>query len=82
MRRSGRFRIVLTSGLKSRLQSLVELPEDVIQQTANPLALRQECLSRFRKAAFSLHVEEHFRCTKRDRENDTSTRGPTLYKVV
>ncbi len=68
MRRAGHFRIVLASWLEEQIESLVELPEDVIQQAANPLALRQECLSRFRKAAFSLHVEEHFSRTKRDRD--------------
>ena len=33
-----------------------------------PDALRKERLSRFRQAAFSLHVEEHFSRTKRDRD--------------
>ena len=30
--------------------------------------MRSERLNRFRKAAFSLHVEEHFSRTKRDRD--------------
>ena len=34
----------------------------------SPEALRQERLRRFREAAFSLHVEEHFSRTKRDRD--------------
>ena len=47
---------------------MVELPSEVVQQAQSPEALRQECLRRFRHAAFSLHVEEHFSRTKRDRD--------------
>ena len=68
MRRSGRFRLVLTSWLEEQIAALVDLPEEVIQQAENPLQLRKECLRRFRQAAFSLHVEEHFSRTKRDRD--------------
>ena len=68
MRRSGRFRIVLTSWLEEQIASLVDLPDDVIQQAGSPDAVRKECLTRFRQAAFSLHVEEHFSRTKRNRD--------------
>ena len=39
-----------------------------MQQSESPDSIRNECLSRFRQAAFSLHVEEHFSRTKRDRD--------------
>ena len=68
MRRSGRFRIVLTSWLEEQIAALVDLPDDVVNQAKNPDAILQERLSRFRKAAFSLHVEEYFSRTKRDRD--------------
>ena len=68
MRRAGRFRLVLTTWLEEQIAALVDLPEDVIQQAGSPDAIRKERLSRFRQAAFSLHVEEHFSRTKRDRD--------------
>ena len=68
MRRSGRFRIVLTTWLEEQIAELVDLPADVIQQCESPDAVRKECLSRFRKATFSLHVEEHYSRTKRNRD--------------
>ena len=68
MRRAGRFRIVLTSWLEEQIQNLVDLPPEIIQQADSPDALRQERLSRFRQAAFTLHVEEHFSRTKRERD--------------
>ena len=68
MRCAGRFRIVLTTWLEEQVASLVDLPEDVIHQAESPDALRNERLSRFRKATFSLHVEEHFSRTKRERD--------------
>lgn len=68
MRRAGRFRMVLTTWLEEQIAALVDLPEDVIQQAGSPDAIRKERLSRFRQAAFSLHVEEHFSRTKRDRD--------------
>ena len=68
MRRAGLFRSVLTAWLEEHIALLVDLPDDVIQQAASPEALRRERLKRFRKAAFSLHVEEHFSRTKRDRD--------------
>lgn len=68
MRRAGRFRLVLTTWLEEQIAALVDLPEDVIQQAGSPDAMRKERLSRFRHAAFSLHVEEHFSRTKRDRD--------------
>ena len=68
MRRSGRFRIVLATWLEEQIASLVDLPPDVIQNAEGPDSIRLERLSRFRQAAFSLHVEEHFSRTKRDRD--------------
>ena len=68
MRRAGRFRMVLTTWLEEQIAVLVDLPADVIQQAGSPDAIRKERLSRFRQAAFSLHVEEHFSRTKRDRD--------------
>ena len=68
MRRTGRFRVVLTSWLEEQIAALVELPAEVVQQSESPDSIRNECLSRFRQAAFSLHVEEHFSRTKRDRD--------------
>lgn len=68
MRRAGRFRIVLATWLEDQISALVDLPDDVIQNANSPDALRKERLSRFRQAAFSLHVEEHFSRTKRDRD--------------
>ena len=68
MRRAGRFRVVLTTWLEEQIAVLVDLPADVIQQAGSPDAIRKERLSRFRQAAFSLHIEEHFSRTKRDRD--------------
>ena len=68
LRRAGNFRIVLTSWLEEQIATLVDLPEDVIQKAESPYLLRQERLKRFREAAFSLHIEEHFSRTKRDRD--------------
>ena len=68
MRRAGRFRMVLKTWLEEQIAGLVELPDDVIQQADSPDSIRKERLDRFRQAAFSLHVEEHFSRTKRDRD--------------
>jgi len=68
MRRAGSFRVVLTIWLEEQIAALVDLPVEVIQQAANPDAIRKERLRRFREAAFSLHVEEHFSRTKRNRD--------------
>ena len=68
MRRTGRFRVVLTAWLEEQIEKLVDLPAECIQQAGSPDVLRQERLSRFRHSAFSLHVEEHFSRTKRDRD--------------
>ena len=68
MRRAGRFRLVLTTWLEEQIAALVDLPDDVIRQAESPDAIHKERLSRFRKAAFSLHIEEHFSRTKRDRD--------------
>ena len=54
--------------LEEQIAALVDLPDDVIQQAVSPEALRKERLDRFRQSAFSLHVEEHFSRTKRDRD--------------
>ena len=68
MRRAGRFRVVLTTWLEEQIAALVDLPDEVIQQAESPDAIRNERLHRFRQAAFSLHVEEHFSRTKRERD--------------
>ena len=68
MRRAGLFRLVLTTWLEEQIALLVDLPAEFVQQAESPEALRVERLSRFRQAAFSLHVEEHFSRTKRDRD--------------
>ena len=68
MRRAGRLRIVLTTWLEQQIEGMVDLPEDFLQQAESPEAIRQERMRRFREAAFSLHVEEHFSRTKRNRD--------------
>ena len=68
MRRTGRFRVVLTAWLEEQIVALVDLPDEVIKQVNSPDAIRKESLRRFRHASFSLHVEEHFSRTKRDRD--------------
>ena len=68
MRRAGSIRVVLTIWLEEQIAALVDLPSEVIQQAENPDAIRKERLRRFREAAFSLHVEEHFSRTKRNRD--------------
>ena len=68
MRRSGRFRIVLTAWLEEQIEGLVDLPEELIQEAESPEFIRQERLRLFREAAFSLHVEEHFSRSKRERD--------------
>ena len=62
------FRMVLTTWLEEQIAALVDLPPDVIQKAESPDAIRKERLNRFRQAAFSLHVEEHFSRTKRNRD--------------
>ncbi len=68
MRRAGRFRTVLTTWLEDQIEALVDLPMDVINKSSSPYDVRKERLRRFRDAAFSLHVEEHFSRTKRNRD--------------
>ena len=68
MRRTGRLRVVLTAWLEEQIVALVDLPDEVIKQVNSPDAIRKESLRRFRHASFSLHVEEHFSRTKRDRD--------------
>ena len=68
MRRAGQFRVVLTTWLEQQIESLVNLPEEFLRQAGSPEAIRHERLRRFREAAFSLHVEEHFSRTKRERD--------------
>ena len=68
MRRAGKFRTVLTTWLELQIESLVDLPEDFLREASSPEAIRLERMRRFREAAFSLHVEEHFSRTKRDRD--------------
>lgn len=68
LRRTGRFRLVLTAWLEEQITAMVELPPERLQQLEGPEAIRQERLRLFREAAFSLHVEEHFSRSKRDRD--------------
>ena len=68
LRRTGRFRLVLTSWLEEQITAMVELAPERQQQLESPEAIRQERLRLFREAAFSLHVEEHFSRSKRDRD--------------
>ena len=68
MRRAGKFRIVLKTWLELQIESLVVLPEDFLREAGSPEAIRLERMRRFREAAFSLHVEEHFSRTKRERD--------------
>ena len=68
LRRTGRFRLVLTAWLEEQITAMVELPPERLQQLKNPEDIRQERLRLFREAAFTLHVEEHFSRTKRDRD--------------
>lgn len=68
LRRTGRFRIVLTAWLEELITAMVEIPPERLQQLESPEAIRQERLRLFREAAFSLHVEEHFSRSKRDRD--------------
>ena len=68
LRRNGRFRLLLTTWLEEQITAMVELPPERVQQLENPEAMRQERLRLFREAAFSLHVEEHFSRSKRDRD--------------
>ena len=68
LRRTGRFRLVLTAWLEEQITAMVELAPERLQQLASPEAIRQERLRLFREAAFSLHVEEHFSRSKRDRD--------------
>ena len=68
LRRTGRFRMVLTAWLEDLITSMVELPQERLQQLDSPEAIRHERLRLFREAAFGLHVEEHFSRSKRDRD--------------
>ena len=68
LRRTGRFRMVLTAWLEEQIAAMVELPPERLQQLESPEEMRQERLRLFREAAFSLHVEEHFSRSKRDRD--------------
>ena len=60
--------LVLTAWLEEQITAMVELPPERLQQLESPEAMRQERLRLFREAAFSLHVEEHFSRSKRDRD--------------
>ena len=68
LRRTGRFRLVLTAWLEEQITAMVDLAPERLQQLDGPEAIRQERLRLFREAAFSLHVEEHFSRSKRDRD--------------
>ena len=68
LRRTGRFRLVLTAWMEEQITNMVELSTEQLQNCESPEDIRQECLRLFRESAFSLHVEEHFSRSKRDRD--------------
>ena len=71
LRRTGRFRTVLTTWLEEQITNMVELSPDHQQQFESPEAIRRERLRLFRESTFSLHVEEHFsRSKRRSRPNN------------
>ena len=52
LRRTGRFRLVLTTWLEEQITSMVDLPVEQLQQLESQEAMRQERLRLFREAAF------------------------------
>ena len=68
LRRTGRFRLVLTAWMEEQITNMVELSPEQLQHFESPEDIRQERLRLFRESAFSLHVEEHFSRSKRDRD--------------
>ena len=68
MRRAGQVSPVLTAWLEQQIEALVDLPEDFLRQAEVLKPFDKERMRRFREAAFSLHVEEHFSRTKRNRD--------------
>ena len=68
MRRTGRFRVLLTAWLEEQIIAMVDLSAEDLHRLDSPEAARQERLRLFREAAFTLHVEEHFSRSKRNRD--------------
>ena len=67
LRRTGRFRMVLTAWLEEQIAAMVDLAPERLQQLESPEAIIQE---RFGSSARlpSAFVEEHFSRSKRDRD--------------
>ncbi|KZR84357.1 Chaperone SurA [Prochlorococcus marinus str. MIT 1342] len=68
MERTGRLRVLLTAWLEDLIAALVPLSQERFDELGDEQSCRQERLKLFRNAAFSLHVEEHFSRTKRQRD--------------
>ena len=68
MKRTGRTRVLLTSWLEDLIAALVPLSQEQCDELGDEQSCRNERLKLFRNAAFSLHVEEHFSRTKRQRD--------------
>jgi len=68
MERTGRTRVLLTAWLEDLIAALIPLSQESCDELGNEQRCRQERLRLFRNATFSLHVEEHFSRTKRQRD--------------
>ncbi|KZR72337.1 PPIC-type PPIASE domain protein [Prochlorococcus marinus str. MIT 1313] len=68
MKRTGRTHILLTAWLEDLIAALVPLSQQLCDELGDEQSCRQERLRLFRNSAFSLHVEEHFSRTKRQRD--------------
>lgn len=68
MKRTGRTRVLLTAWLEDLIAALVPLSQERCDELGDEQSDRKERLKLFRDAAFSLHVEEHFSRTKRQRD--------------
>ncbi len=68
MKRTGRTRMLLTAWLEDLIAALVPLSQEYCDELADEQSCRNERLKLFRQAAFSLHIEEHFSRTKRQRD--------------
>ncbi len=67
LERSGSQQVVYRSWIEDLICGLVPLPREQMEHLA-PSAQREERLRLFKHAAFTLHVEEHFSRTKRQRD--------------
>ncbi len=68
MKRTGRTRVLLTAWLEDLIAALVPLSQQRCDELGDEQSYRNERLKLFRDSAFSLHVEEHFSRTKRQRD--------------